>query len=182
MSNRTELIEQIQEESKKTDLVFDGKLTEREYRSFLFYNTYTSAAGLLTLAAGLAAIVMLVIYWDKAPALNRALFFLVIGFVFLGIPLLLCLRAKMRALDRKAPDIQYTFLIEGLKSNVGDDAYFIKWRKFYKVCETSCDLLLYLDKTRAVIVPKRTLGDKTDTVKGLIERHVAHRKRVKWKR
>ena len=43
-------------------------------------------------------------------------------------------------------------------------------------------LLLYLNKTRAMVVPKRTMGDRVDDVKGLIERHIPNKKRVRWRR
>ena len=78
--------------------------------------------------------------------------------------------------------MRYAFMIEGDKSNVGDNASFVSWRKFFKVRETSKVLLLYLNKTRAMIVPKRTMGDRVEDVKGLIERHIPNKKRVRWRR
>ena len=73
------------------------------------------------------------------------------------------------------------FAARGVKSNVGDDAFFVKWKRIYKVRETKYDILLYLDNTRAMIVPKRPLGDRLDDVKGLIDRHMVNRKRIRWK-
>ena len=176
-------IRQLHEEAAKTDLVFDGTPNEREYRSFLLYNNYTSWTGILSVVFGIVCIGILVKYWDQAATVNRYAL-AVLALLFLtGMPLYNVFQAKWRAHDRLAKKIRYTFLIEGVKSDVGEeDSYFVKWRKILKVRETSQDILLYLDNTKAMIVPKRPLGDRVDDVKGLIDRHMVNHKRVKWKK
>lgn len=177
-----EEIQRLQEEAEKTDLVFDGKPNEKEYRSFLIYHTYSQWYGLLSLVISIASIVFMIVSWKTMPVLFKAILILVILMLLTGLPASLWFQAKLRANDTKAPDMRYAFLIEGVKSNVGDNSYFVRWRKFFKVRETSQVILLYLNKTRAMIVPKRTLGDRVDDVKGLIERHIPNKKRVRWRR
>ena len=174
-------IEHIQEQAEKTDLVFDGTPNEKEYRSFLLYNAYTSWMGLFSILVGVGCLVLLIRGWDSMLQLNRYTMALVALLILTGYPLFMFMQAKYRAHDKMAMPIRYTFLIDGVKSNVGDDAFFVKWRRIYKVRETKYDILLYLDNTRAMIVPKRPLGDRLNDVKGLIDRHMVNRKRVKWK-
>ena len=64
-------IMQLHEEAAKTDLVFDGTPNEKEYRSFLLYQTYHSAYGLFTIVIGLLCIGMLVVYGEHTPLLNK---------------------------------------------------------------------------------------------------------------
>ena len=176
-------IMQLHEEAAKTDLVFDGTTNEKEYRSFLLYQTYHSAYGLFTIVIGLLCIGMLVVYGEHTPLLNKYALPLVALLLLTGLPLYQVFKAKWRAHDKMAKRIRYTFLIEGVKSDVGEyDSYFVKWRQILKVRETKYDILLYLDNTRAMIVPKRPLGDRLNDVKGLIERHMVNRKRLKWRR
>ena len=181
VSKKQARINEIQEKAEKTDLVFDGTPNEKEYRSFLLYNAYASPMGLFTIVVGIVCIVLLVTRWDSMATLNRYALPLVALLLLTGYPLFLAFQAKWRAVDKKAMKIRYTFLIDGVKSNVGDDAFFVKWKSIYKVRETKYDILLYLDNSRAMIVPKRPLGDRVNDVKGLIDRHMVNRKRVRWK-
>ena len=86
--------------------------------------------------------------------LYRIPLILVVLMLLTGLPGSLWFQAKLRANDKKAPDMRYAFLIEGVKSNVGENAYFVRWKKFFKARETSKVLLLYLNKTRAMIIPR----------------------------
>ena len=181
ISKKQARINEIQEKAEKTDLVFDGNPNEKEYRSFLLYNAYTSPMGLFTIVMGIVCIFLLVTRWDSMVTLNRYALPLVALLLLTGYPLFMVFQAKWRAKDKKAMNIRYTFLIDGVKSNVGDDAFFVKWKRIYKVRETKYDILLYLDNTRAMIVPKRPLGDRLNDVKGLIDRHMVNRKRIRWK-
>ena len=181
VSKRQAQINEIQEKAEKTDLVFDGTPNEKEYRSFLLYNAYSSLMGLFTIVVGILCIVLLVTRWDSMATLNKYALPLIALLLLTGYPLFMVFQARWRAHDKKAMKVRYTFLIDGVKSNVGDDAFFVKWKRIFKVRETKYDILLYLDKTRAMIVPKRPLGDRLDDVKGLIDRHITNRKRIRWK-
>ena len=175
-------IQHLHEEAAKTDLVFDGTPNEKEYRSFLFYNNYHSWMGLFTIVLALVCIGILIVYRERIQILNLYALVLIVLLLLTGLPIYLFFQAKWRAHDRFAKSIRYTFLIEGVKSDVGEeDSYFVKWRQILKVRETACDILLYLDTNRAMIVPKRHLGDREKDVKGLIDRHMVNRKRVKWR-
>ncbi len=179
---QNEEIQRLQEEAEKTDLVFDGKPNDKEYLSFLLYHTYSQWYGILSLVISIASIVWLIKFWAVMPTVYRIVLIVAVLMLLTGLPASLWYQAKLRGNDRKAPDMRYAFMIEGVKSNVGDNAYFVRWRKFFKVRETSKVLLLYLNKTRAMIVPKRTMGDRVEDVKGLIERHIPNKKRVRWRR
>lgn len=179
---QNEEIQRLQEEAEKTDLVFDGKPDAQEYFSFLLYHTYSQWYGLLSLAISVASIVIMITRWDTMTNLYRIPLVLVVLMLLAGLPGSLYVQARMRAADKLAPDMRYAFLIDGVKSNVGENAYFVKWKKFFKVRETGKVILLYLTKTRAMIVPKRTMGDRVEDVKGLIQRHIPNKKRVKWSR
>ena len=174
-------IQHIQEQAEKTDLVFDGTPNEKEYLSFLLYNAYHSWMGLFSVALGLICGFLVIRGWDEINTINRYTMTLVALLILTGYPLFMVFQAKWRSHDKKAMAIRYTFLIEGVKSNVGDDAFFVKWRSIFKVRETKYDILLYLGKSRAMIVPKRPLGDREHEVKGLIDRHIVNHNRVKWK-
>ena len=181
ISKKQARINEIQEKAEKTDLVFDGTPNEKEYRSFLLYNAYTSPMGIFTVFVGVLCIVLFVVRGNSMLTLNSYTL-LFVGLVMLtGYPFFILCQAKWRAHDKKAMKIRYTFLIDGVKSNVGNDAFFVKWKRILKVRETKYDILLYLDNTRAMIVPKRPLGDRVNDVKGLIDRHMVNRKRVRWK-
>ncbi len=181
VSKREARIKEIQEQAEKTDLVFDGTPNEKEYRSFLLYNAYTNSMGLFSVLIGILCVVILVIGRNAMNAINWYTLLLFALVVLTGYPIFIMFQAKWRAHDKMALPIRYTFLIDGVKSNVGDDAFFVKWRRIFKVRETKYDILLYLDKTRAMIVPKRPLGDREKDVKGLIDRHIVNKKRVRWR-
>ena len=181
VSKKQAQINEIQEKAEKTDLVFDGTPNEKEFRSFLLYNAYTSPMGIFTVFVGILCIVLFVVRGNSMLTFNSYTL-LFVGLVMMtGYPFFIICQAKWRAHDKKAMKIRYTFLIDGVKSNVGDDAFFVRWKRIFKVRETKYDILLYLDHTRAMIVPKRPLGDRVNDVKGLIDRHMVNRKRVRWK-
>ena len=117
ISKKQARINEIQEKAEKTDLVFDGTPNEKEYRSFLLYNAYTSPMGIFTAFVGVLCIVLFVVRGNSMLTLNSYTL-LFVGLVMLtGYPFFMIFQAKWRAHDKKAMKIRYTFLIDGVKMN-----------------------------------------------------------------
>lgn len=145
---------------------------------FMLYHSYWNVMGVLSLAIGAVAMVMLIMsIADHAEPLQIGMFAVVVA-IFLGnSPLTLWFRAKKQAKIICEPEnlITYSFSEAGFDMTRGEEYADFSWNNAYKVKEGRNGFYIYLEKNRAFVVTKADMSFDIGAFRSLLKSNVAKR-------
>lgn len=156
------------------EITFDVKMTAADMYNFLLYHSYRNFQGVFGTFLGAAILILAIITYGDVTIGQTALYlaFAVIFLVY--TPLTLYMRAKGQVDKNPAfkKPITYVLSAEGIATVQDDQKAQAKWQDIFKVRSTKKNLLLYLSKVNAVVLPKECIGDQYDAVVSCIQENV----------
>lgn len=151
--------------------------TEKEVCGFMFRHTYLSVIGFVAIAAAIASGVFSVIKFIEGEVFPAALAAASFGLFAIYSPATLLKKSKEQARNLSTDEgtIKYTFSDAGLDLLRGEEYAKYDWERVIKVVPAKTSYYVYLGKNRAFITPKADLGDKEESFRALIVKHVEKR-------
>lgn len=140
----------------------DVTMTTKDMFNFFMYHTYSKPSGILSIVFGLGMFGLFAYYYGEVPS-GQSIMYLLFGLFFIIYnPVSFYGRAKTQVKTApifKAP-ISYTFNKEGIRTEQNDEKAQVKWSDVYKIASTGKSVVIYMDKSRASIIPLKQLGSK----------------------
>ena len=130
------------------------KINQKELRAYLYYSTYHSFQGILSIILGLFTIGAGIYYFTQGN--KNGIFFLLIAAVFFIVqPLMIMLQAKMQSKHTVfQKETNYEFDEKELRAwQEGVEKASVTWEKLYRVVKSGQYFFIFTDKYRANIVP-----------------------------
>ena len=130
------------------------KINQKELRAYLYYSTYHSFQGILSIILGLFTIAAGIYYFSQGN--KNGIFFLVIAAVFFIVqPLMIMLQARMQSKHTVfQKETNYEFDEKELRAwQEGVDKASVTWENLFRVVKTGGYYFIYTDRYRANIVP-----------------------------
>jgi len=165
---------------------FDVTLTLDDYRRFNFAYLYTGLRGVMTIAFGLSFLIGSIILVPSAISRGGSnaytgwvMVFVAIYFLIF-LPFSIFLRTKrMFESDKFLSEPQhYSVEADGLEVTSASSKTILAWDKIFSVRESKNYIFMYLARTKALIIPKKNIGEELDFfIRILLER--IDRKKIK---
>ncbi len=149
------------------------KLTTKELFSFLMYNTYSTVTSFIWIILSIGAFIGF-FYMLGMPEANPVYLavLLGIGLLFTVVqPIMLYFKAKKQVMKNEAinASLHYTFSKAGIGVAQGELSAFSNWDEIMKVTSNKTLIMLYTSRINAYIIPKASVGEALDDLKGLIK-------------
>ena len=130
------------------------KINQKELRAYLYYATYHSFQGVLSIILGLFTIAAGIFYFTQGNK-NGIFFFLMAAVFFIVQPLMIMLQAKMQSKHTVfQQETNYEFDEKELRAwQEGVDKASVTWENLYRVVKCGQYYFLFTDKYRANILP-----------------------------
>jgi hypothetical protein len=130
------------------------KINQKELRAYLFYATFHSFQGVLSVILGLLTIAAGIFYLSEGNK-NGIFFFLMAAVFFIVQPLMIMLQAKMQSKHTVfQKETNYEFDEKELRAwQDGVEPASVTWENLYRVVKNGQYYFIFTDKYRANIVP-----------------------------
>jgi hypothetical protein len=149
---------------------FTVKLKAKDIFDYTLYRNYTSFSGILSAVLGVIFLWMAMerVYFGAWEASLMYWVFVFICLIY--IPYTMWSRSKKQYKKNESfhHDIEYTFSDQGINVVQGEINVTNEWDVIVKAVSTRNSILCYTSKVRAIIFPKRCIGDKYEEVLKLI--------------
>lgn len=151
---------------------FEVKLTAKQLFEFLIYHTYSSFSGYIGVVVSLCAL-MAGFYTFGSLSLSYSIMLILSGLLFTVInPVLLYRRAGNQVNQSNMPIFLYLLNGTGMHVTVDGNQNDYPWSDITKVTSTKSDIVIYVEKNKAYILPKEAIGDQLEQAKSLIRNNV----------
>lgn len=130
--------------------------------SYIFNTNYRSAPGIMGLLISVAAIVMLVVGWDKLYIGRKVMIILIVLFILVANPLMLALKTlqQLKLSPSYKKPLDYMFTDEGITVSQGELSQPIKWSDVCRIMMTSKMIAVYTSRINAFVIPLSELGEE----------------------
>ncbi|MBR6977951.1 MAG: YcxB family protein [Lachnospiraceae bacterium] len=131
------------------------KISQKELRAYLYYSTYHSFQGILSIILGLFTIAAGIYYFTQGN--KNGIFFLLIAAVFFIVqPLMIMMQAKMQSKHTVfQKETNYEFDEKELRAwQEGVEPASVTWQNLFRVVRTRGYYFIFTDRYRANIVPQ----------------------------
>ncbi len=153
---------------------FSVKMNAKYMHDFYLYNTYTKISGILVPVLGVAALGLAVHtciqdgFIAAMPALLIAVILLVVN------PMTTKTRAAMQVQNTPMfqKPLEYELDETGITVRQDDVQATNKWEDIAKVVSTKKSILIYMNRVRAIILPKECMGEQYDAVVEMLRANV----------
>ena len=134
------------------------KISQKELRAYLYYSTYHSFQGILSIILGFLTIAAGVFYLAQGNK-NGIFFFCMAAVFFIVQPLMIMLQAKMQSKHAVfQQETFYEFDERELRAwQEGVDKASVTWQNLYRVVKSGEYYFIFTDKYRANIVPAASI-------------------------
>ncbi len=157
---------------------FSVKMNEKYMYDFFVYDTYSKISGKLMPIVGLLCLGMAIYTWIKSgftaalPMTIFAVWFLVLD------PIQTKARAKMQVKNTPTfqKPLEYEIDENGITVRQEEAEALNKWEDIAKVAVTKRCILVYMNRVRAIILPKECMGDNCEAVIQIIRENVPAKK------
>lgn len=153
---------------------FDVKMTAKAMFDFSLHTTYTSFNGIAGIVLGGAGLIRTIQYMADGNLTGATPYLLIAIFFLIGSPVAIWMRSAEQVL--KTPMFQkpitYEFSEEGVTVSQGEESVLNKWGDFQKAISTNKSIILYVTKVRAIILPKKDMGEKYQAALQMIFTHM----------
>ena len=137
------------------------KINQKELRAYLFYATFHSFQGILSILLGLLTIAAGVFYLTQGNK-NGIFFFCMAAVFFIVQPLMIMLQAKMQSKHAVfQQETNYEFDEKELRAwQEGVEPAGVTWENLYRVVKSGQYYFIFTDKYRANIVPAESFTNE----------------------
>lgn len=157
---------------------FDVKMTAKIMYDFSLYTTYTSFNGIAGIVLGGAGLFRTIQYMTAGNITGATPYLLIAIFFLIGSPVAMWLRSAEQVL--KTPMFQkpitYEFTEEGVLVSQDGESVLNEWGNFQKAVSTNRSIILYVTKVRAIILPKKEMGEQYQGALQMICTHMDSRR------
>lgn len=153
---------------------FDVKMTAKTMYDFSLHTTYTSFSGIAGAVLGAAGLFRAVSYIADGDMTGAAPYTLLALFFLVGSPLAMWMRSaeQVRRTPMFQQPITYELNEQGVVVSQGEEQVLNEWINFQKAVSTNHSLILYVTKVRAIILPKKDIGEQYQAVLQMISAHM----------
>lgn len=151
------------------------KMTEEYMYDFMLYHNYTHASGLISAIVGVIALGTAIQY-ILAGNMQYFCIWLLCAILLLFVnPYSMKTRAKSQVNNSEMfqKPLEYEFTEEGIVVRQDEAEAETKWAEVTKAVSTQKSVILYLGRVRALIFPKKCMGDKYEEVLKMIHTHIS---------
>ena len=149
---------------------------------FLFHHTYSNASGIVGVLLSLVALVYLLLNLGNLS--NAKIILLILGallFTVINPGMLYVKAAQQVKLSPMFKDtLCYILNQEGITVEQAEQQLVIKWEEVQKVIETKQNIIIYVSKVSAFILPKDAFEEYGKAVQFISEN--VDKKKCKWKK
>lgn len=153
---------------------FEIRMTPQTMYSFMLHHNYTHLTGILGAVLGAVTLAMGLKQAEDGAALQAVLLFTITVFILAYPPVMLWMRARRQVentpIFKKA--LCYELSDSGVKVIQEDRENENPWEDFQRAVSTGQALVLYMDKSRAVIFPRAQIGEQWAAVAEMISTHM----------
>ena len=153
---------------------FDIKMTPKAMYSFMVHHTYTHLPGILGVIFGIMILATGAGQMRAGNSSSGVLMFLLTVFVLAYPPVMLWIRAKrqVEAIPAFKEKMRYELTESGVKVIQGENENETPWSDFCRAISAGQALVLYMDKTRAIIFPRAQIGECWAAATEIISTHM----------
>lgn len=157
---------------------FDVKMTEEYMYDFMLYHNYTHASGLISAMVGVLALGVAIQYILDGNMQYFCVWILCAILLLFINPYTMKTRAKsqVRNTEMFQKTLEYELTETGITVRQDEAEATTEWSEVTKAVSTQKSLILYLGRVRALIFPKKCMGDEYEEVMKMIHTHVAPNK------
>lgn len=153
---------------------FEIRMTPQAMYSFMLHHNYTQLSGILEVVFGTVILATGLKQAESGKTAGAVLLFFIAALIFAYPPVMLRIRAKRRVENTpvfKKP-LCYELSDNGVKVIQEDRENENPWQDFQRAVSTGQALVLYMDKSRAVIFPRNQIGEKWAAAAEMISTHM----------
>ena len=157
---------------------FDVKMTEKAMYDFLLYHTYTKVSGMVGVIFGFLMFLFGVKQVAEGQAETSVFFFFLAFFFLVFTPVILRKRAKeqVKHTPMFQEPIHYELTDKGVAVSQGEQKTLNKWKDFERAVATNQSIILYVTRMRALIFPRKDLGEQYTAAVQMISTHMPPKK------
>ncbi len=165
--------------SQEKNFKFHVQYTAKDLWIFSMYNSYKGHLGIFNAIFTLAALYLLITQWSEAPVVYVCIMAMCVMMFTLWQPAILYYKARKQAAK---PGMQVPIDVECSKDGVvisqGELNNEVSWNKVVQVAYVKGEIILYMDKIHAYLLPEAVVGEQKE---GLFElfRQVMPKERLK---
>lgn len=150
------------------------KMTDEYMYDFMIYHNYTHMSGLMTAIAG---VLCLAVFIQKLMDgdMQTSVVWLMCAILFLIVsPSSMKAKAKSQVNNSEMfqKPLEYEFTEEGITVRQDEAKAETKWEEVTKAVSTQKSVILYLGRVRALIFPKKCMGEQYEEVLKIIHTHI----------
>lgn len=156
------------------EIKVDIKLKVLDMYNFFMYHTYTRFSGILSLIIGIAIAVMLVTTYGEVDTSQSLLYLMFTIFFLVYNPVSYYWKAlkQIKTVPIFQNPITYKFDSTGIVTMQNGESAKVEWKDIVKVVSTGRNIVIYLSKVRASILPKEQIGNDYEALVEMIKANV----------
>lgn len=157
---------------------FQVQMTDKYMYDFMLYHNYTHVSGLMSAIAGVLCFVVFLTKTTNGDV-GSGVVWLMCAILFLVInPQNMKTRAKMQVKNTPMfqKPLEYELNDEGIIVRQEEAESVTPWDEITKAVSTGKSVILYLGRVRALILPKKCIGEQYEQVLKMIHTHMPPKK------
>ena len=157
---------------------FEVQMTDKYMYDFMLYHNYTHASGLMSAIAGVLCFAVFFTKMNNGDA-TSSIVWLMCAILFLIInPQNMKSRAKMQVKNTPMfqKPLEYELNDQGVIVRQEEQEVINSWEEFTKAVSTGKSIILYMGRIRALILPKKCIGEQYEEVLKMIHTHISPKK------
>lgn len=153
---------------------FKVNMTPKVMYGFMIHHNYTHFMGIFGVAFSVVSIALGINQMNKAGLGSALIFFVIAAVLLVYAPLLLWVQAKRQVKSAAVfqKPLTYEMTETGVKVSQAGSEEETPWSVFTKATSTTQSLILYMDKTRAIIFPKDQMDGQCVAAVEMISTHM----------
>lgn len=157
---------------------FQVQITDKYMYDFMLYHNYTHASGLLSAMVGVVALGVGIKYILDSNIQYGSVWILCAIVLLFVNPYSMKSKAKMQVNNTPMfqKPLEYELHEEGVTVRQDEAEAVTSWEEITKAVSTSNCILLYLGRVRAMILPKKCIGEQYEEVLKMIHTHMPPKK------
>ena len=147
------------------------KINQKELYEFIMHHNYASVRGVISVLFSLICLIGTIFYWEQFSMVQKILMAFMSMMFTVVTPVEYYIRAARQIKKNFKEEIHYTFDGNGIIIRIKDQSSSLPWNEVMKVISTGKLVIIYFTPIRALIIPKREIGEQFETLKALMEEH-----------
>jgi hypothetical protein len=156
------------------EIKVEVKINVGDMYNFFMYHTYSKASGILSVFFGVAMFGLLAYTYGTVTQGQSAIYMLFGIFFLVFNPVSFWARAKKQV--KLSPIFQepiiYIFNKEGITTKQNNESATVKWGDIQKVVSSGRSIIIYVNKVRANIIPKKAIGESYDCLVEMLKNNI----------